>query len=289
MLTKSVSFKSVIRLLVVACLCSSSHVLAQKLEPGKVAEIEFTDTNFPKTLYSMSTGVDSPPCMTVRLPDDYIPANTYPLLVYVPGLFGGPKGNIYNAQTIAGPRGWIVASLPLFKKTIDKTELLEGTIVSFEDYPIISKAYEIMLGRLFEMVPNIDRERSAMVRFSNGAITIGVLVSCHDEFILTHFKNFCLVDHGMFHLSDLHKKHARESRFLILVGDKEDLGRDMKIRGGQLLQDAYKLLNVNLTCRIMKDTGHEFQDRHMAMVGRWLRNEALDEQKPSADTDNQSR
>ncbi len=289
MLTKSVSFKSVIRLLVVACLCSSSHVLAQKLEPGKVAEIEFTDTNFPKTLYSMSTGVDSPPCMTVRLPDDYIPANTYPLLVYVPGLFGGPKGNIYNAQTIAGPRGWIVASLPLFKKTIDKTELLEGTIVSFEDYPIISKAYEIMLGRLFEMVPNIDRERSAMVGFSNGAITIGVLVSCHDEFILTHFKNFCLVDHGMFHLSDLHKKHARESRFLILVGDKEDLGRDMKIRGGQLLQDAYKLLNVNLTCRIMKDTGHEFQDRHMAMVGRWLRNEALDEQKPSADTDNQSR
>jgi hypothetical protein len=25
----------------------------------------------------------------------------------------------------------------------------------------------------------------------------------------------------------------------------------------------------------MKDTGHEFGDRHMAVVGRWLRNEDL--------------
>jgi hypothetical protein len=43
-----------------------------------------------------------------------------------------------------------------------------------------------LLGRLFELVPNIDPDRSAMVGFSNGALTIAVLVSNHDEFVLSH-------------------------------------------------------------------------------------------------------
>jgi len=93
------------------------------------------------------------------------------------------------------------------------------------------------------------------------------------------------VDHGMFHLTDLHKKPARDCRFLILVGDQEDMGRDLKIRGSQLLQDEWKLLGVNLSYQIMKDTGHEFNDRYMAMVGRWLRNELLNESNVPADAD----
>jgi hypothetical protein len=250
----------------------SGIAYAQKLPPGEITEIKFAD--LPPTLYTMMTGTEAAPCLMVRLPGAYDPAKTYPLLVYVPGLHGGPKGNIGNALTIAGPKGWIVASVPLFKKAVDRSELLGGIIISFEDYPVISKAYQTMLGKLFELVPNIDRERSAMVGFSNGAITIGVLLSNHDEFILTHFKNFCLVDHGMFHLADLHKKYAKDCRYLILVGDKEDLGRELKIRQSRLQQDAWKLLGVNLSCQIMKDTGHEFNDRQMEIVGRWLRNES---------------
>jgi hypothetical protein len=254
-----------------------ASALAQELAPGKTMEISFPGADLPPTLYSLMTGTESKPCLTVRLPDDFNPTNKYPLLVYVPGNDGGPKGNLGNAQTIAGPRGWIVASLSLFKKSVDRSEYAGGVVVSMEDYPTLSKAYQTMLGRLFELVPNIDREKSALVGFSNGAITIGVLVSGHDEFILTHFKNFCLVDHGMFHLTDLHKKYARDCRYLILVGDQPDLGRDEKIRQSQLQQDAWKLLGVNLSYQIMKDTGHEFQDRHMALVGRWLRNEAITE------------
>ena len=111
------------------------------------------------------------------------------------------------------------------------------------------------------------------VGFSNGAITIGVLLSNHDEFVLTHFRNFCLVDHGMFHLTDVHKERARGARFLILVGDRQDLGRDLKLRQSQLLHDAGRLLGVNVTHRVLKDTGHEFRERHMAIVGEWLRND----------------
>lgn len=243
------------------------------LQPGQVIEIPFTDASMPPTLYSMMNGTAVTPCLTLRLPDDYNPTNTYPLLVYVPGNDGGTKGNIYNAETIARPRGWIVATLPLFKKSVDPSEPAGGILVCFEDYPVLSKAYSTMLGRLFERIPNIDRKKSAMVGFSNGSLTIAVLVSNHDEFILSHFRNFCLVDHGMFHLMDLHKSRARDCRFLLLVGDQEDMGRDVKIRQAQLQQDSWKLLGVNLTCQIMKDTGHEFNEPQMEIVGKWLRNE----------------
>jgi hypothetical protein len=248
---------------------------AQELSPGKTVEIEFPDSDLPPTLFTMMTGTPAVPCLTFRLPDDYDPAKTYPLLVYVPGFHGGPKGNIGNARTIAGPTGWIAATLPLFKQSIDPGEPGGGIIVGFQDYPTIAKAYRILLGRLFERVPNIDRERSALVGFSNGSLTIAVLVSNQDEFILTRFRNFCLVDHGMFHLTDLHKKLTKGCRYCVLVGDKEDYGRELKIGGARLLRDEMKLLGVNLTSWIMKDTGHEFGDRHMAVVGRWLRNEDL--------------
>jgi hypothetical protein len=269
----------------IAFFCST-NALTQELIPGKITDITFPKADLPPTLYTMTRGTEAPPCLQVRLPDDFEPAKTYPLLVYVPGLDGGPKGNIGNAVKIAGKQGWIAASLPLFKKSIDRNEVAGGILVSMEDYPTISKAYQIMLGRLFELVPNIDREKSAMVGFSNGSLTIAVLLSCHDEFILTHFKNFCLVDHGMFHLTDLHKKYAKDCRYLILVGDQEDMGRELKIRQSKLLQDSWKLLGVNLTYQIMKDTGHEFEDRHMELVGRWLRKESLDESKAPVGADN---
>jgi predicted esterase len=246
-----------------------------ELRPGMTIEIPFSLIEVPPSLHSMMTGAAAPPTLTAQLPDDYVPTESYPLLVYLPGNDGGPKGNIDNARRIAGPSGWIVASLPLFKTTVDRGEPGGGVIVSFEDYPTVSRAYRAMLGKLIERVPNIDRDDSAMVGFSNGAITIGVLVSNHDDFILSNFKNFCLVDHGMFHLADLHKSGARDGRYLILVGDRDDLGRELKIRQSRLQQDVWQMLDVNLSYRILKDTGHEFNQPQMAIVGEWLRGKAV--------------
>lgn len=251
-----------------------------ELAPGSIIEIPFEGQDLPPTLYRMFTGGEEPAGLRVRLPDDYSPDRGFPVLVYVPGYHGGPKGNLDNAVSIAGNRGWITASLPLFKKTLDRREPSGGLIVSFEDYPVLSRAYGLLLGRLFEMIPNTDRDNSAMVGFSNGALTIAVLVSCHDELILSKFRNFCLVDHGMTHLTDLHKTGARESRFLIAVGDREDYGRSLKIRGAELRRDEWKLLGVNVDFRILENTGHEFETRHMELVGRWLRREPLGELRP---------
>jgi hypothetical protein len=248
---------------------------ARELSPGAVIDIPFQNADLPPTLCEMFTGGTEPAGLQIRLPDDYSPEGNFPVLVYVPGYHGGPKGNLGNAVTIAGTKGWIAASLPLFKKTVDREEPAGGLLVSFEDEPLISGAYRTLLGRLFGMIPNTDRDNSAMVGFSNGALTIAVLVSCHDEFILSRFRNFCLVDHGMAHLTDLHKKGSRDSRFLILAGDREDYGRNLKIRGAELRRDEWKLLGVDVDCRILEDTGHEFEARHMELVGRWLRREPL--------------
>jgi len=78
------------------------------------------------------------------------------------------------------------------------------------------------------------------------------------------------VDQGMFHLTDLHKSRARECRFLILVGDQPDMGRELKIRQAQLQQDEGKLFGVDLSCRVMEDTGHEFNEPQMTIVRNWL-------------------
>jgi hypothetical protein len=253
---------------------SLSFAQEYQIKPGKNIEITFPDADLPPILHTLMTGEKAIPTLTFRLPDDYDSTKTYPLLVYVPGWDGGLKGNMYNAQTIAGTNGWIAATLPLFKKAIDKSEPGGGMIVSMEDNSTIAQCYEIMLGKLFELIPNIECDRSAMVGFSNGAITLAVLLSSHDEFIFNHFKNFCMVDHGMFHLTDLHKKGSRDCRYLILVGDKQDFGRELKIQRSKLLQDEMKLLGVNLSCEIMKDTGHEFYEKQMAIVGKWLRKES---------------
>jgi predicted esterase len=266
-------------LLVVAPLNAQENAAPQ---PGSDVEISFADAGLPPTLYSMVNGTSVAPCLTFRLPADYSPTNTYPLVVYVPGNDGNPKGNIDNAKMIAGTRGWIAASLPLFKKSVDRSEVSGGVLVGFEDYPVISKAYAAMLDRLFARIPNIDRDKSALVGFSNGGITIAVLLSNHDEFIFSHFRNFCMVDQGMFHLTDLHKSKSRNCRFLILVGDQEDFGRDAKIRQSRLLEEEWKLLNVNLSSRIMKDTGHQFDRPQMEIVSEWLRNEVMKGQDGAA-------
>jgi hypothetical protein len=85
--------------------------------------------------------------MSVRLPDDYDPCDVYPLMVYIDGLdaqVGGQCGRMDIAQEILGKRGWVIASFPLFKKSLNPKEHRGGKLVGFEDYPTISKAYRVM-------------------------------------------------------------------------------------------------------------------------------------------------
>ena len=79
------------------------------LQPGQEIEIPFADAGLPPTLYSMMNGTAATPCVTVRLPDDYNPTNTYPLLIYVPGNDGG-TGDINQKRV--GVRGIVIIRTP---------------------------------------------------------------------------------------------------------------------------------------------------------------------------------
>ncbi len=247
---------------------------AQDLVPGKVVEIEFRERDMPPTLYSLVTGDSIPARMSVRLPDDYDSSSTYPLLVYLRGRDGGPSGDIEMAQKIVGTKGWVLASLPLFKSSIDRSERLGGIVLNYDDYPALQKAYGIMLGRLFELVPNLDKGKSAMAGFSNGAITVGILVACQDPTILGHFRNFVLVDQGASFLAGWYKKPVMESRFLLLVGDRKDQegdGRELLIRQTQLTGDFGKFFGVTVEVQVMHDVGHAFAGEYISGTGRWLK------------------
>ena len=237
---------------------------------GDIRQIAFADTELPENLYSMFTGDKQASSLQYCLPAGYSKDKKYPLILYVPGLHGHPGGNIQNALDIANNHMCVAASLPLFKTYIDQTEPGGGIIISFCDFPVLAKAYKVMLEKLFQTIPNIDKQKSAMVGFSNGAIAVAVLVSSHDEYILEKFHSYCLVDQGMFHLTDLHKTPAKNKRFLILVGDREDFGRDLKIRGAKLVQDSFRTLGCNIESRILPNTGHELTPGCMQDIGKWI-------------------
>lgn len=248
-------------ILLITCACSAS---------GDIKKIEFSDNELPPNLMSMFTGKEVNSVLQYQLPDNYSTAKQYPLVLYIPGGHGKQGGNMKHAMDIANGHECVVATLPLFQADVDKSEAVKGIIVSFSDYPVISSAYKTMLGKLYEAVPNIDHAKSAMVGFSNGAITIAILVSSHDEYILEHFQHYCIVDHGMFHLTDLHKSPTKKKRFLIYVGDKKEMGRALKIRGAALLEDSSKLLGIDLEHRILTDTGHKLTLDCKKDIGTWI-------------------
>jgi hypothetical protein len=235
-----------------------------------VQRIEFSNDELPSNLYSEFTGKKQNSFLQYCLPANYSKKKNYPLIVYVTGFHGYEGGNIQNAIDIANNRDCIVASLPLFKANIDHTEYLGGMLIGFADYPVLARAYKAMLEKFFLAVPNIDRQKSAMVGMSNGALAIAVLVSSNDKYILEKFQSFCLVEQGMFHLTDLHKTPTRDRRFLILVGDKEAYGRDLMIRGAKLLQDYNQLYGRSVESRILKNTGHELTPSCKKDIGIWI-------------------
>lgn len=243
------------------------------LQPGKTTVIEFSSEQLPETLYNMFTGLKYPPAMSVHLPAGYSLEKRYPVLLYVPGHHGNKAGNIANAVTLGKGKEWIAISLPLFKSRLDKSEFGGGLAIGHEDYPVLSRAYTIMLDKFRQLVPNSTPEGSSIVGFSNGAQAIAVLVSHHDDCILSMFENFVLVDHGMFHLTDLHKSKARDKRYLLLLGEKDEPGRQLKIDQTKLLLQAWGMVKIDMEAYLQRDVGHVFNTSHMNFVTSWLTGE----------------
>ena len=253
----------------------AGRIVRADLQPGRILTIPFPDLDGP--LSALAGGESVIPCMEIRLPDNYRPGKKFPLFVYIPGGMGGDKGDISMAQKIIGTRDWVLVSLPLFKKRLDTKEIYGGILVCAEDFPIISSSYATMFGRLFEIIPNIDFTRSIIGGVSNGAHTLGVLLTGQDPTILGSFKSYYFGEGGMLQLADLHKHSFRGHRFLMLVGAKDRTTTkarnllDAYLIQSRLIHDWAKVNGLDFRRVVRPDMGHDFDAKCMAVVRRWAK------------------
>jgi hypothetical protein len=143
-----------------------------------------------------------------------------------------------------------------------------------------------MLQKLFDTVPNIATERSAIGGFSNGAHALGLLLDRQDEFILRHFRSFELVEGGFGSLAatvgiPVMSPALKKSRILVVYGDKfapeyatVPLVHDLLVRG---CAANAAMLHFDLMPVIMHGYGHEWPPECGDLIGKWVRGEKLPE------------
>jgi predicted esterase len=242
-----------------------------RLEPNAILRFDFPD--LPATLATQNTGEKQPACLTARLPENYSRDGGFPLCVYLDGGDGGGGNRPGIARAIVGSTNFICVNLPLFKRAYNTND---GLLVSLDDFATVSSAYHTMLQKLLDTVPNVTVARSVFGGFSNGAHTTALLVAGQDEFILQHFQGFYMVEGGAFLAENaLHRNSLRHCRFLFLHGDYAGGSPDAEAQGflllGRAIEYYAKKQNLDFTSVVMRNTGHDFPPKYMALAGEWIR------------------
>jgi predicted esterase len=251
-----------------------------KLEPNARWHLYFPE--LPDTLAVMATKEKQPTQLTVRLPANYSATGKFPIFLFLNGSNGGFGDRMPVDRATIGSNDFICANLPLFKRSLASTKDDVGVVM--EDYETVSNAYRVMLQKLFDTVPNITRERSALVGFSNGAHTIGLFLERHDEFILQHFQSLGLVEGGFGSLAastagPVIAPAVQHSRIFVMYGDKfSPEYADLPVIHDDLVRAC--LLNartshLDLTSVVMHGYGHEWPPEYAPLLAKWVRGEKL--------------
>jgi hypothetical protein len=254
-----------------------------RLEPGAVLRFEFP--GLPETLEAMDTGKRQPAVLTARLPENFTRGGRFPLFLYLHGHAGGrgEERDLRLGAYVIGRRDWIVATMPLFKKGVDPSEMARGLMVSMDDYPVIAASYRTMLERLFAAVPEIAPERSTFGGHSNGGHTTGVLLAMQDEFLFRHFRQFFLHEGGIGPLlaNVLQKRTMRGPRFLVMMGSRSFSGKPARevpaMALPQALEGMTRRTGLDFTFVTMRGYGHEQPPEYLRVIGQWARGEPLDD------------
>lgn len=255
----------IVMVLALSVVASARGAAGIALEADARWQLEFPD--LPDTLATMSTGQRQPARLTVRLPANYSREGKFPLFAFLNGNDGGRGDTLPVDPKIIGSNDFICASLPLFKRAFDKTD---GVLVTVDDFETASRAYRVMFQKLFDTVPNIAPERSALGGFSNGAHTTALLLAGQDDFILSHFRAFYFVEGGNpLAANTLHRAALKPCRFLLMCGDQ---GKDYL---SPAVEFGAKKHGLDFTFMTMRDTGHEFPPKYQRLMGQWIRGERL--------------
>jgi hypothetical protein len=253
-----------------------------KLEPNARWHLYFPD--LPDTLAVKITGQKQPTQLTAKFPSNYSTTGKFPIFLFIDGSDGGFGDRLALDQRTIGTNDFICVNLPLFKTVFPGTD---GGLITMEDYETLSHVYQVMLQKLFDTVPNITPERSAIGGFSNGAHAVGVLLARRDKFIFEHFQSFFLVEGGFGSFAATAATsevvpELKKSRVLLLYGDHSNPGDDPD---GWMLHDYLaracvvnaKQNHYNLTSVVMRGYGHAYPPQYTALTGSWVRGEPLPE------------
>ncbi len=259
------------------CLGATQGHSEVRLIPG--TPVEFEVPSAPQSMANqIRNQTHEPVRMTIKLPKDYDPARSYPVLVFLNGGDGGKGGELNMAEPFMGDAGYILCNIPLFKKVepSDRDEVKWS--ITPVDGPYMLPAFRLMLDELRKRAPNIDERRSVLAGFSNGAAAIAVVLWSGDPDLLSRFGSFVLVEGGFWlgsdcdHESGLRFARAtfsalRDRRVIIAYGDQSTpADRVPWIRAARETVDALKRASVDVVEVPMPGVGHDFQSDQMARI-----------------------
>ena len=244
------------------------------LKPGTTFRLSFPE--LPISLFANQTNPKIKTGVSVQLPKNYSRKKKFPLCVYLDGGLGGNGENTALPREFMGKTDYIVASFPLFRKNgYDRESYLNGMIIGFDDYPTISKAYEVILKKLNKTIPNIDPDRSIIGGHSNGAKTVAVVLSAMDETALNSFKGFFLVDGGFTWSSYCRTRELKDHHILFLVGGgrgEKSTGRESVVARMEGLREFAKARKMpNWKFQVVPNHEHEFAEEYHTIIREWAR------------------
>jgi hypothetical protein len=200
----------------------------------------------------------------LKLPADYDTAKKYPLVVW---LGGGEGGNQPNGAFL--PAGdFILVGLPYPRGANNPSQ---ANMVG--DYGKVWAYHRFMLEEIAKTVPNIDRSRSIIAGFSNGAHAIdGILRLSAKPRLTDHFGVFIFVDGGGTAYTSLGALIDLKGKFAYACWGGE---KGSNKPNTSHLPAALKAKGATVVGSEMAGVGHAFGETEKPKIAEWLEKVAL--------------
>ena len=220
-----------------------------KVVPGAAITILFPELGLDAN--------DKPISLQVRIPENYKANKPVPLFVWISG--GKGSSSFGGALSLVNKEDFVLVGLPYPKAYARPQDSRPWEA---------SKMWEIqakMLGRLVEMIPNIDPRLRAVGGFSNGAHTIGHCLGEKIESFCDYFNVFVIIEGGW---SDRYDYPPMEGKYLYLTWGTAPgaMGNDF----GKMLTDKAKTAHMEVESHSMEGVGHANPATEQAKVKTWM-------------------
>ena len=244
---------------VVAILLSGSLELdAEELKPGGTLELKF-----PQLAHDRRDELSR---CEVALPKSYRRDMQYPLVVW---LEGGDGASV--PQTAFLPAGEFVAvGLPFPKGA---SQLTTPHLVG--DFPAIWKYHRAMLEEMHRRIPNLDRRRSILAGFSNGAHAIDGMLKLKPDgspsaSIASYFGIFILIEGGGWDVTEGEYPDCTGKFAYLAFGERSSLARVVPHAAKSFVTHG-----ASTHLSMMTGTRHEFAEFEKGYVKKWVEEVAL--------------